>query len=142
MSDEDKKMARDIAELVNANKRSGQRLTQIFRAVGESLTDAYQFKQGATSSYSLFEEVDRRNDVKTAQQAVSEALSKVKEDFAKKDEEKEAAAARRNRSNMGLLAGLGPGFDSAQELLRDKRLRIAHAYALGCVTALRMHRKG
>lgn len=142
MSDEDNKMARDIAELVNANKRSGQRLTQIFRAVGESLTDAYQFKQGATSSYSLFEEVDRRNDVKTAQQAVSEALSKVREDFAKKDEEKEAAAARRNRSNMGLLAGLGPGFDSAQELLRDKRLRIAHAYALGCVTALRMHRKG
>lgn len=132
MGEEDNKMARDIAEVVNANKRSSARLTQVFKAIGSSLQEAYNFKREANSSFGLgLEDLDLRDDVKSPQQAVSEALSKVKDEFAQKDYEKEMVAARRNKNNLGLLAGL----DSAATLLTSKRIQLAAARAKADIAA-------
>lgn len=147
MNDAQNKAAKDIAELVNANKRSSLRLTQIFKTIGTHLNEAYEFKQKAFSSWGLgaglgMEDLDMRNDVKSPQQALKEALTEVKADFERKDREKLEAAARRERNSNPLLAGLGFG-DSAQNIAGllprcNKRQRKAIAYALGRLVADRM----
>lgn len=88
------------------------------------------------------EDLDMRNDVKSPQQALKEALTEVKADFERKDREKLEAAARRERNSNPLLAGLGIG-DSAQNIAGlpprcNKRQRKAVAYALGRLVADRL----
>lgn len=88
------------------------------------------------------EDLDMRNDVKSPQQALKEALTEVKADFERKDREKLEAAARRERNSNPLLAGVGIG-DSAQNIAGllprcNKRQRKAVAYALGRLVADRL----